>query len=162
VAAALAGMLAAPVAFWLIGLIRAARPADIAKWIAGWNTIAVDGPTMIAAVLITAAAAAALGVSTGLRATAVAAASSPHGAGRAIVRSTGWLRRLLVAGQVTIAVLLLVTAAVTLQGFRRLAAAFEELRPASLALFTVRPSGVAVSGRCPHRRVPRSAARGAA
>ena len=137
VAAALAGMLAAPVAFWLIGLIRAALPADIAKWIAGWNTIAVDGPTMIAAVLITAATGAALGVTTGLRATAVAAASSPHGAGRAIVRSTGWLRRLLVAGQVAIAVLLLVTAAVTLQGFRRLAAAFEELRPASLAIFTV-------------------------
>ena len=65
------------------------------------------------------------------------AASSPLGAGRAIVRSTGWLRRLLVAGQVAIAVLLLVTAAVTLQGFRRLAAAFEELRPASLAIFTV-------------------------
>ena len=137
VAAALAGALAAPVAFWLIGLIRAALPAEIAKWIAGWNTIAVDGPTMIAAVLITAATGAALGVTTGLRATAVAAASAPHGAGRAIVRSTGWLRRLLVAGQVAIAVLLLVTAAVTLQGFRRLAAAFEELRPASLAIFTV-------------------------
>ena len=109
VAAGLAGALAAPVAFWLIGLIRAALPADIAKWIAGWNTIAVDGPTMIAAVLITAATGAALGVTTGLRATAVAAASAPQGAGRAIVRSTGWLRRLLVAVQVAIAVLLLVT-----------------------------------------------------
>jgi predicted permease len=137
VTAGLSGVLAAPVAFWLIGLIRAALPADIAKWIAGWNSIAVDGPTMIAAVLMTCGTGAALGVATGMRATSVAAATSPHAGGRTMVRRTGWLRRLLVAGQVAIAVLLLVTAAGTLQGFRRLAAAFEELRPASLAIFTI-------------------------
>jgi putative ABC transport system permease protein len=137
ITAGLSGVLAAPIAFWLIRMIRAAVPADIAKWIAGWNSIAMDGPTMIAAVLLTCATGAMLGVVTGLRATSVAAASSPHGAGRAIVPGTGWPRRLLVAGQLAIAVLLLVTAAVTLQGFRRLAAAFEQLRPASLAAFTL-------------------------
>ena len=71
VTAGVSGVLAAPIAFWLIGLIRAAVPADIAKWIAGWNTIAVDGPTMIAAVLMTCATGAALGVATGMRAMSV-------------------------------------------------------------------------------------------
>jgi predicted permease len=135
--AVLSGMLAAPLTIWLVGVIRAAVPAEIAKWIAGWQAIEVDGPTMVAAVLTTGAAGAVLGVAAGLRATSLAVAPLRHAAGSSIVRRTGWLQRLLVAGQMSIAVLLLVTAAVTVRGYRRLSVAFEELRPASLTTLEV-------------------------
>ena len=131
-----AGAIGVALAFWIVPAIRAAVPEDIAKWIAGWQAIEVDGTVAILGACLTIGAGLALGLVTGGHA-ARAGDAGVHGA-RGAIDGPGWWRRLIVGAQVGFAVLLVAAAAIALQGFREISDAFASLGPAQLLAFDIR------------------------
>jgi len=134
---AVAGAVGVALAFWIVTFIRAALPQDIAKWIAGWQAIRVDLTDAAVGASMTITAGVVLGLVTGAQA-ARAGAGPIHGGGRGAMHGPGRWRRVVVAAQVCFAVVLVTGAAVALQGFRQMSAAFASLRPAQLLTFDMR------------------------
>jgi putative ABC transport system permease protein len=132
-AAGMAGVLAA---FWSIPLIHAALPEGIGRWIAGWQSVRIDRTVAVVTTLTTILTGGVLGCVTGWQA-ARAAGGSLRDAGRSSSPRLTRARRMLIVSEVALAMVLLLSAAVTLKGFGRLSAAFGALAPRELLNFGV-------------------------
>jgi putative ABC transport system permease protein len=132
VAAAAAGSLFAAVA--ALNAIRASLPEGIARWIAGWTSLRVDAAAMTAGTVVAVLVALLLCVLVGTVAHRIAGqrAETSHA-----TRRMTWGRRVVVAGQASLAVALLLGASVMVAGFNRIASAFDELAPARLLKFAL-------------------------
>ena len=114
--------------------IRVSLPQGIARWIAGWSSLRIDGWGVLGGglvgvvVLTTISSVVAVA---GLRASRVHAGSA-----RATPRVT-WIRRGLIAGEVSLAAGLLLAAFVMVAGFARVARAFDSMTPARILKFTL-------------------------
>jgi putative ABC transport system permease protein len=133
-AAGAAGML---VAFWSMPVIHAALPEDIGRWIAGWQSIRIDGTVVGVTAVMTALTGAALGCLTGWNAVRAAVSGSLRDVGRAGSQRLTRARRVLIVTEVAFAMVLLLGAAVTLKGFSRMSVAFDSLAPRELLNFGV-------------------------
>ena len=118
----------------LLNGIRASLPEGIARWIAGWSSLRVDATALASGI--------AIGLVIAVAMSAVVAMTSLRTARGSIVgvretrRSTRG-RRVLVAGEISLAAALLLGASVMVAGFTRIAAAFEALGPSRLLRFTL-------------------------
>jgi putative ABC transport system permease protein len=133
-AAGTAGVL---IAWSSMPLIRAALPEGIGRWIAGWHSIRIDGTVAIVTTVITVLTGALLGCVTGWQALRAAASGSLRDAGRSGSPRLTRARRALIVAEVAFAMVLLLGAVVTLKGFNRLGAAFDNLAPNGLLNFGV-------------------------
>ena len=130
-AATICGLFAA---FGMLNAIRSSLPEGIARWIAGWASLQVDSAAMASGTGVGLLVATAVSVAVG---TASLRAARDSAGSLRVTRNTTWARRLLVAGQVSLAAALLLGASVMVAGFNRISAAFEVLAPSQLLRFTV-------------------------
>src|SRR5271157_4549050 len=128
-AGATAGLL---VAEWGLGLMRDNLPPEIARFILGWQDIRLDGRTLA----FTAATAMACGILAGLipawqcSRPDLASALKEGGRGGSFGHARHRLRSALVAGEMSLAVVLLVGAGLMVRGFRNQVAAGQQFEPA--------------------------------
>jgi putative ABC transport system permease protein len=128
-AGAAAGLL---VAEWGIGLMRDTLPPEIARFILGWREFRLDGRTLA----FTAATAVACGILAGLipawqcSRPDLASALKEGGRGSSLGHGRQRLRHALVAGEISLAVVLLVGAGLMVRGFRNQVAAGGRFEPA--------------------------------
>jgi putative ABC transport system permease protein len=122
------------VAYWSLNLIRAGMPAEIERYIVGWNDIRLDGR----ALAFTMGAALASGIVAGLA--PAWQNSRPNltdclkegGRGGSGGRGRRLLRNFLVGAEIALAVVLLVGASLMFRGFHNLLASGESLEPGTL------------------------------
>ena len=130
-AGAAAGLL---VAEWGVSLLRANLPPEIAQHLFGWEQVGLDGRTLA----FTTAAAVACGILAGLLPAwqcsrpDLTGALKEGGRGATAGRARHWLRSALVAGEIALAVVLLVCAGLMVRGFRNQVASGRQFDPASL------------------------------
>jgi putative ABC transport system permease protein len=124
-------------AFWSMPLVHAALPEGIARWVAGWQHIRIDRTVAVVTALTTVVTGAVVGCVTGWQATRAATSGSLRDTGRAGSPRLTRARRALIVSEVALAMVLLLGAAVTLKGFRRVSAAFDTLAPRELLNFGV-------------------------
>ncbi len=130
-AGAAAGLL---VAYWSLGLIRGNMPAEVARYIVGWQDMKLDGRTLA----FTAAAAVASGILAGLAPAwqcsrpNLTGALKEGGRGGTVGRARHLLRNVLVAAEIALAVVLLVGAGLMVRGFRSLINSGRQFDPASV------------------------------
>ncbi len=130
-AGALLGLL---VAKWGLDLIRAGMPPEVAQYILGWGSIALDWRTLG----FTALAAVASGVLSGLAPAwqcsrpNLTDALKEGGRGSSVGRSRHLIRNILVASETALAVVLLVGAGLMVRGFRNQVDSGRQLQPESL------------------------------
>jgi putative ABC transport system permease protein len=129
-----AGVSGVLIAKWSIPLIHAALPEGIARWIAGWQTIDVDRRVVAASAELTLLTGVGLGCVTGWHAVHSAATTTLR-EGRSGAARLTLLRRGVIVTEVVFALVLLLGAGVTLQGFQRLGAAFQGLGPETVLRF---------------------------
>ena len=129
-ATACGALLAGPV----LNGIRASLPEGIARWIAGWSSLQADAKAVGAGLAI--GLAVALVIASVVAITSLRASRGPVAGVRDTPRSTRG-RRLLVAGEISLAAALLLAASVMVAGFTRIAAAFEDLAPSRLLRLTL-------------------------
>ncbi|MBS1856504.1 MAG: ABC transporter permease, partial [Acidobacteria bacterium] len=121
------------VAYWGLDLIRAGMPAEVARYIVGWNEINLDGR----ALLFTCLAALAAGVLSGLAPAWQSSRPDLAGAlkegGRTSAgRARHRLRHILVAAEVSLAVVLLIGAGLMVRGFDSLVHAATAVEPSTI------------------------------
>jgi len=128
-AGAAAGLL---VAEWGMGLMRDNLPPEIARFVLGWHDIRLDGRTLA----FTAATAMACGILAGLipawqcSRPDLASALKEGGRASSAGHTRHWLRNALVAGEISLAVVLLVGAGLMVRGFRNQVAVGQQFEPA--------------------------------
>ncbi|HEX9639226.1 MAG TPA: ABC transporter permease, partial [Acidobacteriota bacterium] len=135
VLALVAGALAVPVAHWAATLIRTTMPAGITIWVAGWSAIAVDRAVLGFALALTVLVGGLFGWISSLRRSQATLPAQLRVAGTGTLgHRRGWLRRLLVASETGLALILLSAALLLLQGFRQLSAVFSGLEARSVLI----------------------------
>jgi predicted permease len=117
--------------------IHFALPEGIARWIAGWYSIAIDPAVVAVAVLLAAVSAVTLGWLVGAQALRSGMVDILRDAGRSASGRMTWSRRGLIGVQIVFATVLLIAAAAALSGFRRQSRAFDSITPDSLLMFRV-------------------------
>jgi len=129
----IAGAAAVTVSFWSVKLLRTSISHDWTMWVPGWNGIQVDATVLTFTVGLAACVGIVFGLATALHAgrvdpydTLKKAGRSPALGGRAKVRNA------LVIAQVTFALILLVSAGLTAQGFLQLANVYQGFQPANV------------------------------
>ncbi len=132
-AGAAAGLL---IASWGIEMIRGGMPAEVEKYITGWKSMGLDAR----ALAFTLAVAVATGLLAGLApafqsARARVSEALKEGSRGSAGRGRHRVRGLLVAAQITLAVVLLVGASLMVRGFNALISASERFEPATLLTF---------------------------
>ena len=135
--------IAMTLSFWTVDLIRTSMPPGFTKWVAGWDNMRVDSAVVWATLLIAAAAAGVLGLST-------AFANSradwnevlKEGSGRlAGGLRVGRARAILAASQIVLALVLLAGAGSLIADFRRLMNVYQAFEPGRLLKLNVAMSG---------------------
>jgi putative ABC transport system permease protein len=127
-------LLGLAIANWGLNLIRAGMPAEVEPYILGWKEIHLDSRTLA----FTMAAAVLSGILSGLlpawQATRpnLAEALKEGGRGSSLGRSRLRLRSLLVAGEIALAMVLLVGASLMVRGFATLMGNGKSLEPDTL------------------------------
>jgi putative ABC transport system permease protein len=122
------------VAKWGIRMMQAGMPAEVRHYILGWNDMALDGR----ALLFTMVAAITAGILAGL--SPAWQCSQPNltdelkegGRGSSKGKARQRLRNILVAGEVALAVVLLVGASLMVRGFRTMVQSGDAMQPATL------------------------------
>lgn len=128
---AVAGVIAIGVSFWGVKLIRVGIPAEMSKWIAGWERIRLNGSVLGFALLLTIV----LALLFGLLLTIRAARTDPHkalkegNAGSSTGAGRERLRAMLVVTQIVLAMVLLVGAGLMAKGFVHLAIVYQGFQP---------------------------------
>jgi predicted permease len=126
----LAGTAAVSVSFWSVRLLRTSISVEWTKWVPGWDGIQVNTVVMATTILL----AVALGFLFGYAAVLytgrvnLGKALKESGPG-SLTRSRARLRSTLVVAQVVFALVLLVSAGLTIEGFVRLAAVYKGFEP---------------------------------
>ena len=119
---------------WDVGMIRSHMPAEIARFVSGWDKITLDGRTLLFTVLVAALAGIVSGLAPALQ------SSRPNlnetlkegVRGSSTGRSGGRLRGVLLTGEIALALVLLVGAGLMVKGVRGLIQVNENLAPESL------------------------------
>ncbi len=119
---------------WNIDMILAHMPADVAKFVAGWNTIRLDANALLFAVGISVASGILSGIAPSLISsqTNVAGTLKEGGRGTSIGRGRHRMRAALVIGEVTLALVLLVGAGLLVRSFQGLLNVNESYSPSTL------------------------------
>ena len=129
----LAGTAAATVSFWTVRLLRNSISPDWTKWVPGWSGIQVDRTVFALTILLAVLAGLLFGLATVLHAGRTNLSSTLKEAGPgSLTRAKGRLRSALVVGQVIFALVLLVCAGLTIQGFMHLSDVYAGLEPSSV------------------------------
>ena len=129
----LAGVVAIAASFGSVRALRVSIPAGWTKWVPGWDGIQVDGNVLAFAVLITLGVGVFLGLATMLHASRVEPNKTLKETGTGTVTpAKRKVRSALVVAQVMFALVLLVCAGLTIQGFARLASVYQGFAPASV------------------------------
>lgn len=136
--ALLGGAVAIAASFSSVRILRESISPDWTKWVPGWDGIRVDSTVLFSTILLSLL----LGLVFGL----VAALHLRHVSLNTVLKRTGRssagpargrLRNGLVSAQVALALLLLVCAGLTMQGFNRLAHAYQGFQPSQILKFEV-------------------------
>ena len=126
-------------ALWWISLIVNHMPAEVARFIAGWNTIGLD----LNAFLFTLAIAVISGIVSGIAPswfhsqTNISETLKESGRGASTGRSRHRLRSALVISEIALALILLVGAGLLVKGFRALLSVHENYHPESVLTLTM-------------------------
>ena len=119
---------------WYITLILANMPADVAKFIAGWKTISLDGGALLFTMGIALLSGILAGIGPALMTsrTNLSETLKESGRGSSAGRARHRLRSALVVGEVALSLVLLVGAGLLVKGFYALLTVNESYRPESL------------------------------
>jgi putative ABC transport system permease protein len=129
----LAGIAAVGVSFWSVGLLRTSISVEWTKWVPGWDGIQVNPSVMALTILLAVAVGFAFGLATLLHSGKVNPGKTLKESGPgSLPRNRARLRSALVIAQVVFALVLLVCAGLTIQGFVRLAEVYEGFMPDSV------------------------------
>ena len=129
----LAGILAMAISFGSVRALRTSIPVGWTKWVPGWDGIRVDGNVLAFTVLVAAAVGIFLGWVTMLHTSRVEPNKTLKETGAGMVTpAKRRVRSALVVAQVIFALVLLVCAGLTIQGFVRLASVYQGFEPASV------------------------------
>jgi putative ABC transport system permease protein len=129
----LAGVVAIAASFASVRALRVSIPVGWTKWVPGWDSIQVDGNVLAFAVLIALGVGVFLGLATMLHASRVEPNKTLKETGTGTVTpAKRRVRSALVVAQVMFALVLLVCAGLTIQGFARFAAVYQGFAPASV------------------------------
>ena len=132
----IAGAVAIAISFWTVGLLRTSISPEWTKWVAGWDGIRVD-PAVLALTILLATA---VGIFFGFAMLVHAGRVDlnpvlKEGAQGSMSRVRASLRGALVVVQLIFALVLLVCAGLTIQGFTRLASVYSGFQPESVMEF---------------------------
>jgi predicted permease len=132
----IAGVAAVLVSLWTVRLLRTSISPEWTKWVPGWSGIQVDRSVLAFTILL----ATAVGVLFGLAALTHAGRvdlnqTLKEGGPGSMTRARARLRSTLVLIQVIFALVLLVCAGLTIEGFKRLANVYAGLQPESIMKF---------------------------
>ena len=133
----LGGAVALLASFWSVRFLRDSISPEWTKWVPGWSDIQIDGSVLVFAVLLSVALGLVFGISTALHIRRADLNRILKETGRTMTPARGRLRNALVAAQMTLALVLLVCAVLTIEGFNRLAAAYEGFGPHQVLKFEV-------------------------
>jgi len=122
------------VAKWGLDLIRANMPPEVARYILGWGSIALDMRTLGFTVLAAIASGILAGLAPALQCSRpnLTDALKEGGRGSSVGRSRHLIRNILVASETALAVVLLVGAGLMVRGFRNQIDSGRQLEPESL------------------------------
>ena len=136
--AVLGGAVAISASFSSVRILRNSISPDWTKWVPGWDGIQVDSTVLFSTVLLSLVLALVFGLATALhlRYTNLSTVLKETGRGSA-GPARGRLRNGLVSAQVALALILLVCAGLTMQGFNRLAQAYQGFQPGQVLKFEV-------------------------
>ena len=128
-----AGILAVATSFAIVRALRTSIPAGWTKWVPGWDGIRVDGNVLAFTILVALSVGFFLGLATVLHTSRVEPNKTlkETGSGTATPAKRR-VRSALVVAQVMLALILLVCAGLTIQGFVRLATVYRGFEPASV------------------------------
>ncbi|PYU59318.1 MAG: hypothetical protein DMG56_18645 [Acidobacteria bacterium] len=128
-----AGILAVATSFASVRALRTSIPAGWTKWVPGWHGIRVDGNVLAFTMLVALSVGFFLGLATVLHTSRVEPNKTlkETGSGTATPAKRR-VRSALVVAQVMFALILLVCAGLTIQGFVRLATVYRGFEPASV------------------------------
>src|SRR5713226_7920030 len=128
-----AGLVAIAVSFGSVRALRTSIPAGWTKWVPGWGGIQVDGNVLAFTILVAVGVGFILGLATMLHTCRVEPNKTLKETGTGTVtRAKRRVRNALVVAQVMFALILLVCAGLTIQGFVRLATVYQGFEPASV------------------------------
>jgi putative ABC transport system permease protein len=128
-----AGMVAIAASFASVRALRTSIPVSWTKWVPGWDGIRVDGNVLAFTILAALGVGIFLGLATMLHTSRVEPNKTLKETGTgSVTRAKRRVRSALVVGQVMIALILLVCAGQTIQGFVRLANVYQGFAPASV------------------------------
>src|SRR6266446_6633025 len=128
-----AGAIAIAASFASVRALRTSIPVGWTKWVPGWDGIRVDGSVLAFTILAALAVGVFLGLATMLHTSRVEPNKTLKETGTGTVtRTKRRVRSALVVAQVMIALILLVCAGQTIQGFVRLANVYQGFQPASV------------------------------
>ncbi|HKW88970.1 MAG TPA: ABC transporter permease [Candidatus Acidoferrales bacterium] len=129
----LAAATAVAVSFWAAGFLRASISPDWTQWVPGWNGIQVDSTVLTFTILLAAVVGIFFGLATALHSGRVDLNKTLKEAGPgSMTRARGRLRSALVVSQVVFALVLLVCAGLTIQGFARIVRAYQGFDPSGV------------------------------
>jgi predicted permease len=125
-----AGIVAVFVSFWTVRLLRTSISPDWTKWVPGWDGIQVDASVLAFTIVLAAMVGLFFGLATLVHAGRVDLNQTlKEGGSGSITRAHARLRSTLVVVQVMFALVLLVCAGITIQGFVRLANVYAGFQP---------------------------------
>jgi putative ABC transport system permease protein len=119
-------LLALPLAFWAVELVRNTMPQGIATWVSGWREIRFDGNALGLAIATAVVASIAMCFAASHR---IGIGSLYGGSRGALGQARRGLRTVLTGAQIGLALLLLSVALWLLRGFQEQMKAFQELEP---------------------------------
>ncbi|HUJ33380.1 MAG TPA: ABC transporter permease [Candidatus Acidoferrum sp.] len=129
----IAGAVAILVSFGTVRLLRTSISPDWTKWVPGWGGIRVDGAVLAFTILLAAVVGILFGLATVLHAGRVHLNQTlKEGGAGSMTRARGRIRSILVVVQLMFALVLLVCAGLTIQGFMRLANIYGGFSPGSV------------------------------
>jgi putative ABC transport system permease protein len=129
----IAGAAAIAASFWSVKLLRTSISPGWTMWVPGWDGIQVDRTVLAFTILLAVFVGIVFGLATALHAGRVDPYSALKEAGRGpMLGGRGKLRSALVVAQVMAALVLLVCAELTTEGFLRLANVYQGFQPANV------------------------------
>lgn len=134
----LAGAAAVAASVWSVNTIRSSLAPNYTKWVAGWDSMHVDGNVLAAAIVAVAAVVVLLGITAVVYASRIDPNPALKEGGRSgTSRRHHALRNALVMMQIAVALVLLVGAGLVITAFGRMQDIFSAFDPAHVLRFSV-------------------------
>src|SRR6267143_6847292 len=133
-----AGAVAIAASFWSVNALRSSIPVNWTRWVPGWDGIQVDGNVLAFGIFLALGVGVFFGLATVFHTGNVELNETLKDASRgSMTRAKGRLLSALVVAQVMFALVLLVCAGLTIQGFVRLANVYRGFEPANVLKFEI-------------------------